>query len=100
MARIVALFLFSFAALAQAGIHQEKRSSPSPEKGVAVPKSDTPLRLQCWYEGRQQIVEALPPPVPPTLAETSTRVVIRNPGGGTTVVVVPGSGASGCLPVR
>lgn len=99
MTRIFALVLFSFAALAQAAIHQEKRA-PSPEKGVAVPKSAGPLRLQCWYDGRQQIVEALPPPVPPTVAETTTRVVIRDPNGSTTVVVVPGSGASGCLPVR
>ena len=99
MVRIVALFLFSFAAVAQAGIEREKHV-PSTEKGVAVPKSKEPLRLQCWYDGRQQIVEALPPPVPPTLSETATRVVIRNPNGSTTVVVVPGSGASGCLPVR
>lgn len=99
MVRIFALVLFSFAALAHAAIHQEKRAAP-PDKGVAVPKSKTPLRLQCWIDGTQQIVEAVPPPVPPAMAGTTTRVVIRNPNGGTTVVVVLGSGASGCLPVR
>lgn len=100
MTQILALFLYGFAAIAHAAIHEEKHPRPSPEKGVKVPKSTAPMRLQCWIDGRQQIVEAYAPQVPPMRNETSTRVLLRNGDGTTTIVVVPGAGASGCLPVR
>lgn len=96
---LIALCLCGLAASVQAGIEKEDKPA-KPKNGIAIPKSQAPTRLECWLDGRRQIVEAYPPQLPPAVAEPTTRVVIRAPDGTTTIVVVPGAGASGCLPLR
>jgi hypothetical protein len=97
--RFLPLALLLAAAAAQAGIVEgDKHAQPS--KGIQVPKGKGPTHLECWLDGRRQVVEVSPAQLPPSVAEPSTRVVIKDPDGSTTVVVVPGAGASGCLPLR
>ncbi len=97
--RLLPLALLLAAAAAQAGI-VEGDKYPLPTKGIQVPKGKGPTYLECWLDGRRQVVQVSPAQLPPSVAEPSTRVVIKDPDGTTTVVVVPGAGASGCLPLR
>lgn len=99
MIRLFALCLCLAAVSAQAAI-VEKEKPARPKGGIAVPSSRTPSQLECWIDGRRQVVEAAPMPLPPVVAEPTTQVILRNPDGTTTIVVVPGTGASGCLPLR
>jgi hypothetical protein len=97
--RLVPLALLCVAASAQAEIVGGDKT-PLPSKGIQVPKGKAPTHLECWLDGRRQVVEVSPAQLPPSVAQPSTRVVIKDSDGTTTVVVVPGAGASGCLPIR
>lgn len=96
--RLLPVLLLCCAA-AQAAIVEDGKPKP-PKAGIAIPKSQAPIRLECWIDGRRQVVEAMPPQLPPVYPDPTTQVILRNPDGTTTIVVVPGTGASGCLPVR
>jgi hypothetical protein len=96
---LLILCLCGLTVAAQAAIIEDEKPK-APKSGVAIPKGKAPVRLECWIDGRRQVVEASPAQLPPVIAEPTTQVVIRNPDGSTTVVVVPGTGASGCLPLR
>jgi hypothetical protein len=95
----IVLCLCLVGATAMAAIVEDDKPAPA-KNGIKVPKSQAPTRLECWIGGRRQVVEARPAQLPPVLAEPTTQVLIRNPDGSTTLVVVPGTGASGCLPLR
>lgn len=93
------ILLLALSGTASAGIVEgEKKTAPS--SGIAVPKSTGPRLLECWIDGRRQVVEIQPGQIPPAVSEHSTRVIIRDGDGNSSVVVVPGAGASGCMPLR
>ncbi|MBC7951077.1 MAG: hypothetical protein H7Z12_04530 [Rhodospirillaceae bacterium] len=84
---------------AQAGIVEGDKKT-APLKGIAVPKGHAPTHLECWVDGRREVVQVAPAQLPPNNMDASTQVVIRGSDGTSTVVVVPRAGASGCLPLR
>jgi len=98
--RLLPLALLLVAASSAQAEIVEGHKNPMPSKGIQVPKGKGPTHLECWLDGRRQVVEVSPAQLPPSVAEPTTRVVIKDPDGTTTVVVVPGAGASGCLPLR
>ncbi|MBC7906264.1 MAG: hypothetical protein H7Y60_05890 [Rhodospirillaceae bacterium] len=94
---LIALALVS--ATAQAGIVEGEKKT-APPKGISVPKGQAPTHLECWIDGRREVVAVAPAQLPPADVGTSTQVVVRHGDGTSTVVVVPRAGASGCLPLR
>lgn len=96
------LFLMALAlinATAQAGIVEGDKKT-APPKGISVPKGQAPTQLECWIDGRREVVDVAPAQLPPVDVEASTQVLIRHRDGTSTLVVVPRAGASGCLPLR
>lgn len=97
--RLLFIALALVAMTAQAGIVEGDKKT-APLKGIAVPKGQAPTHLECWIDGRREVVQVAPAQFPPADVEATTQVVIRHSDGTSTVVVVPGRGASGCLPLR